>query len=264
MQISVFLWNRTYFYVILQKLKMYLRIENPCHENWTQMTPMEKGRFCDACQKKVHDFTSSGKNELIDAYHSNGGNLCGRVSSTLLTNEFVAYQQRNYYLQYLKTFCLATIISFGASLFTVKSAVASNLNKLKNEYLTIQDSSSVVQLKGVIRDKENKELLPFCNVKVMIGDSVITGTSTDMDGTFSLKIDSKRFPVFDLKVQYVGYKNLLIKNIHPEKKELVFELEAEQAELLGLLIYEERPMPIIDPFFRGTKIGGDQYRRMPK
>ena len=83
MQISVFLWNRTYFYVILQKLKMYLRIENPCHENWTQMTPMEKGRFCDACQKKVHDFTSSGKNELIDAYHSNGGNLCGRVSSTL-------------------------------------------------------------------------------------------------------------------------------------------------------------------------------------
>jgi hypothetical protein len=97
----------------------------------------------------------------------------------------------------------------------------------------------------------------------MIGDSVINGTSTDMDGTFSLKIDSKRFPVFDLKVQYVGYKNLLIKNIHPEKKELVFELEAEAVEMMGIMIIENFPPPP-DPFFRGTKIGGDQYRRMPK
>lgn len=264
MQISVFLWNSTYFYVILQKLKMYLRIENPCHENWTQMTPLEKGRFCDACQKKVHDFTSSSKQELIDLYRLNDGHLCGRVKSSFLTEQFVAHQQRKSYLQYLKTFCLAAIISFGASLFTVKSALASNLNKLKKEYLTIQDSINLVEIKGVIRDKENKELLPFCNVRIMIGDSVIAGTSTDMDGKFSLKIDSKKNPVFDLKVQYVGYKNLLIKNIHPEKKELVFELEAEAAELLGLIIYEERPTPIIDPFFRGTKIGGDQYRRMPK
>jgi hypothetical protein len=242
---------------------MYLRIENPCHENWDQMTPMEKGRFCDACQKKVHDFTNSSNDQLIELYKQNNGQICGRVNSTLLTEQFVAHQQNKQYLQFLKTFCLATIISFGASLFTVKSAVASNLNKLKNEYLTIQDSSSVVQLKGVIRDKENKELLPFCNVKVMIGDSVINGTSTDMDGTFSLKIDSKRFPVFDLKVQYVGYKNLLIKNIHPEKKELVFELEAEAVEMMGIMIIENFPPPP-DPFFRGTKIGGDQYRRMPK
>jgi hypothetical protein len=264
LQISVFLWNRTYFYVIIQKLTMYLRIENPCHENWSQMTPLEKGRFCDACQKKVHDFTSSSKQELIDLYQLNEGHLCGRVKTAFLTEQFVTYQQNKNYLHYLKTFCLAAIIGFGASLFTVKSALASNLNKLKNEYLTIQDSINLVEIKGVVRDKENKELLPFCSVVIMKGDSVIANAFTDMDGKFSLKIDSKKFPEFDLKVQYVGYHNLLLKNIKADQKELVFELEAQPAEILGLIIYEERPTPIIDPFFRGTKIGGDQYRRMPK
>jgi hypothetical protein len=243
---------------------MYLRIENPCHENWDQMTPMEKGRFCDACQKKVHDFTNSSNDQLIELYKLNNGQICGRVNSTLLTEQFVAHQQNKQYLQFLKTFCLAAIISFGASLFTVKSAVATNLTKLKNEYLTFQDSTNLIEIKGVVRDKEVKELLPFCSVLIMVGDSAIATTFTDMDGKFSLKIDSKKFPEFDLKVQYVGYKNLLIKNIHPEKKELSFELEAEAAEMMGIIIYEERPTPISDPFFRGTKISGDQYRRMPK
>ncbi len=263
MQISVFLWNRTYFYVIIQKLTMYLRIENPCHENWSQMTPLEKGRFCDACQKKVHDFTSSSKQELIDLYRLNEGHLCGRVKTSFLTEQFVAHQQNKNYLHYLKTFCLAAIISFGASLFTVKSALASNLNKLKNEYFTIQDSITVVEVKGLVRDKENKELLPFCNVMLMKGDSMIVGTTTDMDGKFSLKIDSKKFPEFDLKVQYVGYQHLLIKNIKASQKELVFELETEAIETMGIMIIEVIP-PARDPFFRGTKIGGDQYRRMLK
>lgn len=242
---------------------MYLRIENPCHENWSQMTPLEKGRFCDACQKKVHDFTNSSKEELINLHKLNEGQLCGRVKTTFLTEQFVTHQQNKNYLHYLKTFCLAAIIGFGASLFTVKSALASNLNKLKNEYLTIQDSISLVEIKGVVRDKENKELLPFCNVMLMKGDSVIVRAITDMDGKFLLKIDSKKIAEFDLKVQYVGYKNLLIKNIHPEKKELVFDLEAEAVEMMGIMIIEEFPLAP-DPFFRGTKIGGDQYRRMPK
>lgn len=242
---------------------MYLRIENPCHENWSQMTPMGKGRFCDACQKKVHDVTTISNEELKDLYKLNAGQMCGRVKTKFLTEQFVAQQQNKQYIHYLKTFCLAAIIGFGASLFTVKSALASNLNKLKNEYLTIQDSINLVEIKGVVKDKENKELLPFCNVMLMKGDSVIVGANTDMDGKFSLKIDSRKFPEFDLKVQYVGYKNLLIKNIHPEKKEMVFELEAEAIEMMGIMIIEEFP-PAPDPFFRGTKIGGDQYRRMPK
>ncbi len=34
-----------------------LSAPHPCHEQWGEFTPTEKGRFCGACQKEVIDFT---------------------------------------------------------------------------------------------------------------------------------------------------------------------------------------------------------------
>jgi len=38
--------------------RIQLSVENPCHENWENMSPSEKGRFCGSCQKQVVDFTN--------------------------------------------------------------------------------------------------------------------------------------------------------------------------------------------------------------
>lgn len=34
-----------------------IQLPQPCHENWENMVPNEKGRFCDNCNKTVHDLT---------------------------------------------------------------------------------------------------------------------------------------------------------------------------------------------------------------
>ena len=41
-----------------------LNIPKPCHENWDQMTPVDKGRFCGFCQKQVVDFTAMNDEQL--------------------------------------------------------------------------------------------------------------------------------------------------------------------------------------------------------
>lgn len=38
-------------------------IPKPCKENWLQMNPDEKSRFCTLCQKNVFDFSESTDNE---------------------------------------------------------------------------------------------------------------------------------------------------------------------------------------------------------
>lgn len=40
-------------------------IPKPCKENWLQMNPEEKSRFCTLCQKNIFDFSKSSDNETI-------------------------------------------------------------------------------------------------------------------------------------------------------------------------------------------------------
>jgi hypothetical protein len=43
------------------------------------MTPGDKGRFCDSCQKTVHDFTGMSDMQLIAFFKKpSTGSVCGR------------------------------------------------------------------------------------------------------------------------------------------------------------------------------------------
>ncbi|MNK25529.1 TonB-dependent Receptor Plug Domain protein [compost metagenome] len=55
---------------------MKITIPQPCHENWNQMTPDEKGRFCEVCSKSVRDFTRLSDLEIIESVSENT-NICG-------------------------------------------------------------------------------------------------------------------------------------------------------------------------------------------
>ncbi|RXM50370.1 MULTISPECIES: hypothetical protein [unclassified Chryseobacterium] len=56
---------------------MKITIPKPCHENWDNMTTLEKGKFCSVCSKTVHDFTSFSDEELINTFDSDK-DICGR------------------------------------------------------------------------------------------------------------------------------------------------------------------------------------------
>lgn len=58
---------------------MQFRIDEPCHENWENMTQAEQGRFCAVCSKKVMDFTAMSDRELLQFFKKPAdGSVCGR------------------------------------------------------------------------------------------------------------------------------------------------------------------------------------------
>lgn len=96
-----------------------VQIPNPCHENWNNMLPADKGRNCLACAKTVVDFTNMSDHEVQHYLLHNGvGNTCGRFKKTQLTAVVLDIPMSiiNEPMALWKKFLAAVLIVFGSFL----------------------------------------------------------------------------------------------------------------------------------------------------
>ena len=93
-----------------------LRIPEPCNESWDKMSPVEQGRFCSSCAKKVVDFSQSEKTEAMSfmAAHKDA-DICGRVPAGWITPELSMTAEHK---TSLGRFALALLLTFGSFLFS--------------------------------------------------------------------------------------------------------------------------------------------------
>lgn len=93
---------------------LQLSIPEPCHENWADMTPTEKGRFCAACQKEVVDFTNMREAELVAFFRKKKtGSVCGRFNDTQLNTEMTVPPKRIPWARYFFQITLPAFIASG-------------------------------------------------------------------------------------------------------------------------------------------------------
>ncbi|QYS87625.1 hypothetical protein JJC03_07390 [Flavobacterium oreochromis] len=90
-----------------------ITIPQPCHENWNEMTPAEKGRFCAVCQKTVIDFTKSTDKQIAETFATTP-QLCGRFLTSQLDRDLVVQNER-------KSFWLASLFFGCISLTNFKA-----------------------------------------------------------------------------------------------------------------------------------------------
>ena len=101
---------------IVMSKKFQLQIPEPCHEDWNKMTPGDKGRFCDSCQKTVHDFTGMSDAQLIAFFKKpSTASVCGRFYNDQLERDFEIPRKR---IPWMKYFFQFTIPIFLTSLKT--------------------------------------------------------------------------------------------------------------------------------------------------
>ncbi|NQX84734.1 MAG: energy transducer TonB [Flavobacteriaceae bacterium] len=118
-----------------------ISIPEPCHKDWSQMTPKDKGRFCDSCSKTVIDFTKMKSNDIQDFIIQNQGQrICGHFKQTQLESIHLhvpiqSFSSRSFH----KLFLLALLITMGTSLF---SCTKTNGSKQQIDSVKIIDSIS--------------------------------------------------------------------------------------------------------------------------
>lgn len=95
-------------------------IQTPCSEKWNEMTPTEKGAFCQKCAFEVHDFTNSTSEEikqtLVQAMSSR---VCARMTvdqERELRTDYLRWSTSKMEMRRISLFAL--IMVFGLSLFS--------------------------------------------------------------------------------------------------------------------------------------------------
>ncbi|XOV68074.1 MAG: T9SS type A sorting domain-containing protein [Fluviicola sp.] len=98
----------------------YFSIPKPCSEEWNEMTPTEKGAFCQKCSNEVRDVSNMGNEEIIQMMSSERKVPCMRMTSTqertLNVDLRVLHQSHQKNVQ--RAFVFSLLVVFGFTLFS--------------------------------------------------------------------------------------------------------------------------------------------------
>lgn len=124
----------------MKNLSAFIEVPEPCREDWNEMKPEEKGRFCDKCCKVVMDFTSMPTDEVVKFISSRSSEkICGRFRSDQVTVPPQFPKENSSVTGKLKVFLAALVFVFGGLLFTGCGTSETTVG----EMVPVNDSSAV-------------------------------------------------------------------------------------------------------------------------
>ncbi|MBN4070926.1 T9SS type A sorting domain-containing protein [Crocinitomix catalasitica] len=139
-----------------------VKIETPCHEDWSKMAPSQKGAFCDSCQIDVIDFSTRSKEEVKSILLANEGkHMCGRFSKAQLVElntDYTAWENQSTSI-FQSKFLYACLLVFGMTLFTGCIEDEQIMGEIAIEnYETLEETDAYVQggYKVTTEDKHQK------------------------------------------------------------------------------------------------------------
>jgi len=68
-------------------------IPMPCTQSWDDMTPVDNGRYCGHCTKKVIDFTKLADHEVVRIMLDSSEPVCGRFGESQLNRDLLAQEK---------------------------------------------------------------------------------------------------------------------------------------------------------------------------
>lgn len=171
-----------------------VQVPDPCHENWSQMTDTDKGRFCLSCSKEVIDFSMMTDQEILNHISKAAGGVCGRFNKEQLNRDMIMERKKRYswYKYFVHVMIPALLVSNKSAAqeritgdIVVCSAPKDNSPELTGKVSRKQEINKPekITIAGKVTDKM---LPPIPGATIMI-KGTRNGVVSDKDGDFKLK-----------------------------------------------------------------------------
>lgn len=184
----------------MKKKMIQYQIAEPCHEDWNQMLPEAKGRFCSSCSKTVVDFSSMSDFSIVSYLEGKkSGSVCGRFRPDQMERNYVLTKPTHSFQFDLKA------VALGLALTTF-SAVHAQLTPVDTTQVIYQEpvdgmvsvieyydhtderfTAGVIKIDGKVRAGVKVQLLDAEGTK-------ISETFSDEKGLFRIPLDWKKQP----------------------------------------------------------------------
>lgn len=199
--------------------QLQIKIPEPCHEGWNNMTPSEKGRFCGSCQKQVIDFTNMSDREIAQFFKKPiTGSVCGHFRNTQLDRDIQVPKKR---LPWVRHFFQITLPMFllsfkpGASKAQINTTQTGKKPDSSGRVGASYDVTDGIIItsrrmpvkRGVVVNEKGE---PLAGATVAL-KATGSGTVTDDKGQFQTYFPSNLDSV-TLIVTYIGYELKEIKS----------------------------------------------------
>ena len=191
------------------KKALIFSIDNPCHENWENMTPHELGKFCASCQKNVIDFSQMTDYELTLFFKNNPQKqVCGRFKKDQISRSIpIVEPETNRNLWRAGLALLPGLLATPAlmSQNNIPKAAVTVFNESKPSLKTSEEKQ-LVSINGRVMDDEGE---PLMGVNILI-IGMNKGSVTDYRGKFSLELP-KDLEKVRLQYSYLGFEDRIEK-----------------------------------------------------
>lgn len=186
-------------------MRIKLTIPEPCHENWNNMTPTEKGKHCAVCDKEVFDMTKSSEEEVAEKISKmESGNVCARIPNAYLDKKIELHAAgMGKYGKMGAAGALITAVAFTPIISNPETDLS---DVAKNN--TIQISNPSIQMNGTIVN-EKGEIIP--GVRVIVEQNNHKAFTTSLaNGRFVFNFDSQKITngKATLKLEKVGFESV--------------------------------------------------------
>lgn len=181
--------------------KINLSIPQPCHEDWNKMMPLEKGRFCNSCNKTVIDFTNMNDRQLAEFFKKPVNSACGRFQPGQLNRNILIPKKRIPWVRYFFQFTLpAFLISMKAgaqknrpivgdtTICTNVSSEEKTIGKIGFMAVEKKPADRIKEIQGKVIDDKGLAV-PFATVLIKGSPN---GTICDKNGIFKLSVKDQR------------------------------------------------------------------------